>query len=312
MRKNPLPRSLTTAPFPVHRGTDAGATLNRLNAHDLDASVWGVRDWKRRDSLVVRCERYAARLGSHVSFSHSTAGLLYGIPLPLDLENSSTLHVSARAPARAPHAAGLSGHALAFGADERVFLGQFRVTSPERTWCDLASQVDLLNLVAAGDALLKDPRKFTSIDRMTECLARHPTLKNAKRASQALHLLDGAAESRPESMVRVIAVWGGLPRPKINHSLIDTEQGRIVRPDFEFEEYKTLVEYQGDYHRLTRAQWRKDMMRRARLQAAGWTVIEINADELRDPNALVELIAHSLRTHGWTGHTKRVLARITW
>jgi hypothetical protein len=41
-------------------------------------------------------------------------------------------------------------------------------------------------------------------------------------------------------------------------------------------------------------------------------VIEINADELRDPNALVELIAHSLRTHGWTGHTKRVLAQITW
>jgi hypothetical protein len=312
MRKTPLPRSLRAAPFPVHRGTAAGATLNRLNAHDLDATVWGVRDWKRTDSLVVRCERYAARLGDHVSFSHSTAAQLYGVPLPLALENGPTLHVSVRAPRRAPHADGLSGHALSFLADERVFLGQFRVTSPERTWCDLASQVDLLNLVAAGDAFLHDPRGFTSTERLAECLTSHPSLKNARRASQALNFLDGRAESRPESMVRVIAVLGALPPLKVNHTLIDTEQGRVVRPDFEFEEYKTLVEYQGDYHRLTKSQWRKDMMRRVRLQAAGWTVIEINADELRDPNALVNLIAQTLRAHGWTGRTKRVFAQIGW
>ena len=107
-------------------------------------------------------------------------------------------------------------------------------------------------------------------------------------------------------------MWGGLPIPRINRSMIDTEQGRVIRPDFEFEEFKTLVEYQGDYHRLTKAQWRKDMTRRSRLEAAGWTVLEINADDLTDPNALVELIARKLSAYGWEGRNKRVFAHITW
>jgi very-short-patch-repair endonuclease len=93
---------------------------------------------------------------------------------------------------------------------------------------------------------------------------------------------------------------------------MDTEQGRLVRPDFAFEEYKTLVEYQGDYHRLTKAQWRKDMTRRSRLEAAGWIVLEINADDLRDPNELVARLAALLRRQGWTGRTQRVFAQITW
>ncbi|MBU1589284.1 MAG: hypothetical protein KKH51_15270 [Actinobacteria bacterium] len=48
-----------------------------------------------------------------------------------------------------------------------------------------------------------------------------------------------------------------------------------------------ILEYQGDYHR-SMSQWRKDMTRRSRLEAQGWYVMEINADDLGDP---VELVA---------------------
>jgi very-short-patch-repair endonuclease len=54
------------------------------------------------------------------------------------------------------------------------------------------------------------------------------------------------------------------------------------------------------------------MTRRSRLEAAGWTVIEINADDLRDPNELIDRIATTLRRHGWLGQTQRVFAHIEW
>jgi len=62
-----------------------------------------------------------------------------------------------------------------------------------------------------------------------------------------------------------------------------------VRPDFVFPKEKVAIEYQGDYHR-TRAQWRADMTRRSRLEAQGCIVIEVNADDLRDPAELTQRI----------------------
>ncbi|MDZ4046071.1 MAG: DUF559 domain-containing protein [Rhodoglobus sp.] len=65
---------------------------------------------------------------------------------------------------------------------------------------------------------------------------------------------------------------------------------RIGRPRSQslaiFRAERLIIEYQGDYHR-TRAQWRKDMTRRSRLEARGWRVMEVGADDLRDPRELV-------------------------
>lgn len=295
----------------MRKATAEGVTNNRLLARDLDRSVWGVRDPNTSTDLWARCTRFAARLDKDVVFSHSTAGLLFGAPLPLQLEKDTSLNVSVRAPARAPHADGLKGHALALHDDEVATRSGLRTTSAARTWCDLASQLDLLNLVAAGDHLINRGAPATTVSQLELCLDRHPLLRGSALARQALGYLDGAAESRPESMVRVILSLGSLPALTVNRSLVVTVNGSFVRPDFEFTQYKTIVEYQGDYHR-TPAQWRKDMTRRSRLEAAGWTVIEINADDLKDLNELIERVAISLRRHGWTGRTKRVFAQIRW
>ncbi|CAN5288929.1 hypothetical protein BH11ACT3_BH11ACT3_15600 [soil metagenome] len=78
---------------------------------------------------------------------------------------------------------------------------------------------------------------------------------------------------------------GGLPMPDINHVVVRTETGTSIRTDFSYRELKFAIEYQGDYHR-TREQWRKDMTRRAHLEDRGWYVLELNADDLRDPAEL--------------------------
>lgn len=54
-----------------------------------------------------------------------------------------------------------------------------------------------------------------------------------------------------------------------------------------------IVEYQSDYHRDPE-RFRADMTRIARLQADGWFVMQVNADDLRDPVELVQRICRVL------------------
>lgn len=80
------------------------------------------------------------------------------------------------------------------------------------------------------------------------------------------------------------------------------ERGRFVaRVDLAFEEYRLVVEYQGDHHRTDQAQWRRDVQRRAELEALGYRVLEVTALDLSDPRALAERIARLLRLAGWVG-----------
>lgn len=56
-----------------------------------------------------------------------------------------------------------------------------------------------------------------------------------------------------------------------------------------------ILEYQGDYHRDPR-QFRADMTRFSKLEADGWYVIQINANDLANPQELVARIGQVLST----------------
>lgn len=161
------------------------------------------------------------------------------------------------------------------------------MTSPARTWCDLAAVLDLGDLVAVGDYLVSRRLPLVTIAEIRGRLELMRSGRGIRLARRAVDLVRDASESRPESRLRVILAVAGLPEPTINHTLVDTETGNHLRPDFLFADAKVILEYQGDYHR-SMSQWRKDMTRRSRLEAQGWYVMEINADDLGDP---VELVA---------------------
>jgi len=160
------------------------------------------------------------------------------------------------------------------------------VTSAARTWCDMAGILDLDDLIVLGDYLINHRAPLTSRVELGSMIERMPGARGMRRARAALALLSDRPESAQESRVRLLVLRSGLPEPTINHVVVDTETGREVRPDFRFEAVMLILEYQGDYHR-TKAQWRKDMTRRSRLEAQGWTVMELNADDLDDPDELV-------------------------
>lgn len=294
MRRRPLPPDLASAPFATR---DSGLPAKRLRARDLHRSVSGMRLSTTRElDLRTLCELFTVRLSDDVFFSHATAALLLGIPVPLALEKDSRLHASVAAPASPPHARGLIGHSLTLAPRDIVMSRGLRHTAPARTWCDLASMLELDDLVAAGDFLIHHRAPLTSRAELARLLATMPGMRGIRRAREALPLLSSRPESPPESKLRLIVLRSGLPEPEINYALIDTETGKHVRPDFRFRNYKLILEYQGDYHR-TKKQWRHDMTRRSRLEAQGWTVMELNADDLLDPSELVARIRRVIAVH---------------
>ena len=292
VRRRPLPEHLAPV-FRVAEGIEAGVAPDRLRARALDRSVWGMRGITPAATLTDRCALFAKRLRDDASLSHTTAALLYGVPLDHRYERDPRLHFTVPAPARPPHATGVIGHHARLGGDDVRTLHDLRVTSPARTWIDLATMLDLTDLVAAGDALTHCAAPWVGHAELRRAVESYRG-RGIRLLRDAVDLLDPGAESRPESRLRVMLAVAGLPRPRINHVLVDTETGKHLRPDLTFERERVVLEYQGDYHR-TRQQWRKDMTRRARLEAMGAYVMELNADDLRDPGELVERIARVLR-----------------
>lgn len=301
----PLPENLPATGFTVAAARSAGVQPHRLNASDLMKAHWGVRVPASADpGFFERCRLLAAALPSHVFFSGVTAAALTGIPVPVrfDPSGETLIEVSVADPGRAIRRPGIVGRKLTLKAsDIRVWRG-IRLTTPARTWCDLAPTLTLPELVAAGDYLLSPRRRVVSAEDLAAAVAVHPGRRWRPKLKRALGLLNARSESPKESELRVIVVTHGLPEPVINVD-IRTSSGRFVaRVDMLFDDFGEILEYQGDHHRSDVRQWRRDRIRESELESMGYHVMEVVSDDLRDPARLIRRIEANLRRRGWTGH----------
>ncbi|WP_130176681.1 DUF559 domain-containing protein [Cryobacterium sp. SO1] len=252
----------------------------------------------RRTELEALCRSLLVRLKREAFFTHTTAALLLGLPVPTRLAQLRPVHVGIPAPASAMAARDILGHSLRICPDDLVDRGPLRLTGPARTWLDLAALLTVGELVAVGDYLLYWRSPILTQGELADALEKHPSSTGLTRARTALPLLRTRSESPRESMLRVTIVLGGLPEPECNDNVFD-EQGRfLARGDLVYPAYKLLLEYQGDQHRTDRAQWRSDIRRVGRLEDHGWQVLQFTDDDLQDPTALLARIRLRLRARG--------------
>ena len=238
-------------------------------------------------------------------FSHHTAALLLGAPLPLHRSGvSATVHVGVLLPGRALRLNGVTGHSLAVHDTELTDWFGLSITSPARTWCDLAAGLTLRELVAVGDYLIHWESPLTTRDELACAVDGHRRGKLLLR--RALSLLSDRSESSPESELRVVVVTNGLPRPLVNENVFSASGRFLGRPDLHFKDYGELLEYEGDHHRTDQRQWRRDLTRTADLESEGMHVTRVNADDLRHESALVARIARNLQRRGWLGSPRPV------
>lgn len=234
-RHEPLPPDFSGRAFSVSRALAAGIPYGQLRGARLERPYHGVRvPDGNPPTLLARCTAYAQRLLPGQFFSHVTAAQLWGIPLPDAFAADESLHVSSVAPQRPPRTRGVVGHELRDASVTHRF--GLPLADPVNCWVQLAAAgLPEAELVVAGDHLILDPvvldpldqRPYASIEELRACL-QNSRAAGKRAAAAALHRVAAGAESRPETLLRLLLLDAGLPQPELNPTLF-TEAGGVPR-----------------------------------------------------------------------------------
>jgi hypothetical protein len=283
-----LPAHLASAPFTVYEARAATLGSSRLRAADLSTAgrlLYLPTGWEFELRGLARALS-AATPGAWIS--HLTAAMLLGLWLPSWYRGSRELHLSKPKALPPVRREGVVGHTVLVFDDELMVWDGILISTPARTWLDLARILPMEDLVAVGDQLVRQPRvglegrtrPWTALPQLTAMLARHPKLKGIVKARQALELIRSGSDSAPETFLRLALSDAGLPEPEL--------QLRIVPGDpcspaagLGYRRQRVAIQYDGGHHR-TREQQSRDNRRDESFNAAGWRYFKFNADDLAD------------------------------
>jgi very-short-patch-repair endonuclease len=222
--------------------------------------------------------------------SHLTAAALWGLAIPLQPDDTR-VHVTVATGSAVRARADRSIHRSPLSAAEVTTLRGVAVTTPARTWRDLAAILVPAALLAATDQLVNGR---VSRAELEEQLLRRPAGRGSARARQVLPVADPRAESPMESVLRWLLYRAGLPAPEVQYEVRDGADRFLARADLAWPDRKVLVEFDGDVHR-ERDTFVRDLRRQNRLIAEGWTVLRFtSADVLGRPDEVVAAIRRAL------------------
>lgn len=275
----------------VRSAASAGIGPRRLRGRSFTRVTNGAYlDVDESSRLHPRCLALLSVLPGCV-LSHWTATALHGLPLPPG-RSAEPFHVLVAPGRRACRRAGVVAHTTQHPVHP-VSVRGLPVSDLVRTWCDLArSGAGISDLVVVGDAVERRfPGAVLPLRRAVEAGARRRGAGNARRA---LDLIDGRAESPMESLLRVAVAQAGLPPPVPQLVIRDDRGGFVARVDLAWPDSRLVVEYDGGHH-MQRRQWVADLRRRERLEAMGWTVLVLTAEDvLGDGRTMIARIAARL------------------
>ena len=169
------------------------------------------------------------------------------------------------------------------------FWGDLPTADPARMAFDLAVGRPLAQAVARLDAAAH--AGLVDVRVLREALAQHRE-RGVVAVRRALELADGRAASPPESELRLLlAVAGVAVTPQV---VVRTVDGAFVaRVDLAVDGTRVAVEYDGAWHGLA-SQVDRDRARLNALQDAGWTVVHVTAEMMRDPAGVVAAVRRAV------------------
>jgi len=238
--------------------------------------------------------------------SHLTAARLLGVPLPWDAPLG--VHLSTVDGGNRPVRRGVVGHRLTLLPEDVVTSGTLRLTSPRRTWLDLAGLLSHEDLVVAGDHLVNEQRRRFGGARKPYCrladleavLASYKGTRHLGKARDAVARVRVGADSAPETKLRLACEDAGLPEPELRYEVLDETGWAVAWPDLAFVRWKVAVNYDGRHH-LQAQQRRNDLLRDEALAALGWITVTIDAEIARHVGfgGAAAKIEAALRRGGW-------------
>ena len=285
----PARRTRSHLAGPATRATAraAGVTGSQLRHRDvvrlsrdtyLPRAVAGV--------LSARVEAVLLTAPDRAVISHATAADLWGVAIPLQREDPR-VHLTVATGSAVRGRRDRVVHRTPLDDSDVTTRDGVPVTTPERTWRDLATVLEPAALLAVTDQLLA---RWCGRPDLGAQLTRRPAGRGSARARAVLPVADPRAESPMESVLRWLLHEAGLPAPELQYVVRDDAGGFLGRADLAWPDQKVLVEFDGDVHR-ERDVFVNDLRRQNRLIAAGWTVLRFtSADVLGRPHEVVREI----------------------
>ncbi|MET4158872.1 hypothetical protein [Agromyces sp. PvR057] len=295
-RPAPLPATLASSGFTVLEARAAGVSLTRLRAADLRTPASGIRHPRE---LAPDAVARAGMLGSRhpgAFLSHFTAAACWGLQVePRNRIERERIDLAVHAELPRPRGKGVRGHRLDLSHDELVTRDGLEVTSPARTWLDLASVgCGIEDLTVAADRIVWARHPLATVHQLERMLLRHRGARGIRSLRIALDEAIEDADSSRETRLRLHIIGAGLPRPVAAHVVRDAYGRAVATADLAFVEHRVLLEYEGDHHRTDRGQWAHDLDRFNRLQGLGWICFRIGAAQFARPDEVVAVVAHAL------------------
>ncbi len=284
-----------TLPFTRRQARASGITDAQLRGGRFRQLLRGIHVDATIEMTAILWMR-AALLASPADavVSHRSALLAYG----LDLGPVLPVHVSTRTRTHSRHP-NIQAHQRRAPIASRTVRG-VRVTSPLRTLVDLATKVTVVELVQAAETLVH--RGLVDLEQLGEyAVTQH--LDGVQRLRRVLGWIREDVESPRETILRLMIVFARLPEPRCNHVIRDATGAFIGRGDLVYPDLRVVIEYDGWYHERSSGQRQHDLLRRERLEAAGWRVIVVTAQDVKDPEAVVGRVHSALVARGLTTAT---------
>lgn len=278
-------------PFLRSEGRKSGLSRRHLDSSAYTSSFRGVLVPSSHPlGIEERCRSARLVVPSRSIFSHHTAAELYGVPAPRD----TLIHVSLVSEIE-PRIHGVAAHRV-LELPAPHWIAGLPVTSPGRTFVDLAGRFDLPSLVAAGDALA---RLSGNTDDLRTAIRAGSKRRGIRLAREAFRCVDPRAASAPESHLRLLLTRAGFPPDLVNEPIADETGQWIAEPDIGYW-VRLALEYEGRHHQFDPRQWESDIERDARYQASDWHLIKVTSAMLyQRPQQLVAQVASALQRRGW-------------
>jgi len=324
----PLPDALSGTPFTTAMASAAGVPNRRLRARDIHSPFHGAHLDNSVDASVANlCHAFSLGMSRTHAFSHTTAALLYGLPVPLYATHGTDTHVAVPADRRQPRGRGVAGHSLAIdrwasqAVLERDFvtgeLFELNVVAPSVVWAQMAEVLDPDDLVALGDALVTGEltpigtevmmgQPLTSISELTNVTVSWAGSRGSQNRSRAIPHIRVGSLSRTETLTRLMVIRAGVPEPLLNVVACAPDGTPIRMADLLWIRERVLTEYEGEDHRTARGKFRGDISKFEEYADAEWHGLRVHADDLFvDPNVFIARLWRRLVARGWEPPRKR-------
>lgn len=303
-----LPEELRGRPFTVADAAFAGVSPRRWRHGSLERLGRGIRTEGTTAALPLSVRvRPFIEVNERCAASHVTAAELHSLPQRRQDAAFDVYHLirpEGAAHLDRPH---VTVHRMKLYQDEVTRIDGIPVTTPARTWLDMAELLSIDEIVAMGDSCVRVPRpEFEGRDMplcstrdLQRMIDRHRGKRGLRKAKEALELIRVGSDPAQETMLRLAIVRAGLPEPELNVPIITEDGARHHEPDLSYRRYRIGIEYDGEHHG-EEGQTARDITRSERYAALGWTEVRISRRHmLNDAKPAAAKVLVALAQAGW-------------